>query len=90
MKLKELLGLYSLNWNQIKQTWNFNRFFVLLNRRLRVSDAGLTQILGDRRGPQSGHSVVGSIGRGTDHHDAGVLNSLPTSWLLRSMVDLET
>ena len=50
MELKKLLGLYSLNWNQIKQTWNFNRFFVLLNRRLRVSDAGLTQILGERRG----------------------------------------
>lgn len=51
MRLEKLLGLYSLNWNQIKQTWNFNRFFVLLNRRLRVSDAGLTQTLGERRGP---------------------------------------
>ena len=51
MKAKKLLGLYSLNWNQIKQTWNFNRFFVILNRRLRVSDVGLTQNLRERRGP---------------------------------------
>ena len=50
MKLKQLLGLYSLNWNQVRQTWNLNRFFVLLNRRLRVADAALTTILSERRG----------------------------------------
>ena len=50
MKLKKLLGLYNLNWNQLKQTWNFNRFFVVVGRSIRLSDAGLTQVLGQRRG----------------------------------------
>ncbi len=50
MKLLRRLGLYNLNWNQIRQTWNFNRWFVALGFRLRVRDTALTKILGDRRG----------------------------------------
>ena len=51
MKLLRRIGLYSANWNQIRQTWNFNRLFVILGVRLRVADAGMTSLLGERRGP---------------------------------------
>ena len=50
MKLKELLGLYNVNWNQLGQNWNFNRFLVLLNRRVRIADLTLTTVLSQRRG----------------------------------------
>jgi hypothetical protein len=42
MRLKDIFGLYSLNGNQIRQNWNFNRFFLLLSYRLRVADSPLT------------------------------------------------
>lgn len=51
MKVLRRLGLYNLNWNQIRQTWNFNRFLVVLGVRVRVADTALTTNLGERRGP---------------------------------------
>ena len=51
MKLLRRLGLYNLNWNQIRQTWNFNRFLVVLGVRVRIADAALTTSFGERRGP---------------------------------------
>lgn len=49
VKLKEFLGLYSLNINQVLQTWNFNRWFVLLGHRLRIVDRALTKKLSESR-----------------------------------------
>ncbi len=46
MKILTRLGLYNLNWNQIRQTWNFNRFLVVLGVRVRVADTALTTNLG--------------------------------------------
>ena len=49
MKLKELLGLYNVNFNQLAQTWNFNRFFLLLSFRMRVADRYLTRLFSQTR-----------------------------------------
>ena len=49
MKLKKIFGLYSLNINQVLQTWNFNRWFVLLGHRLRIVDRALTEELSESR-----------------------------------------
>lgn len=46
------LGLYNANWNQVRQTWNFNRLFLLLGFRMRLADSRLTMLLGESRGPQ--------------------------------------
>ena len=51
MKLLRRIGLYSANWNQIRQTWKFNRLFVILGVRLRVADSHMSSALGRRRGP---------------------------------------
>ena len=49
MKLKELLGLYSVNINQLRQTWNFNRFVLLLGHRFRIADLELTEEISSLR-----------------------------------------
>ena len=50
MNLLRRFGLYNLNWNQIRQTWNFNRLFLILGVRARVADSRLTKQFGERRG----------------------------------------
>ena len=49
MKVKQFLRLYNVNANQIRQNWNFNRFFVFVSHRLRVADKGMTETLAQRR-----------------------------------------
>ena len=44
----------ALNRNQLRQNWNFNRFFMLLNRDLRIADSFLTGVFaGPRGGPEN-------------------------------------
>ena len=62
MKLKELLGLYNVNLNQLAQTWNFNRFFLLLSYRMRFVDRNLTGWFSGRR-PESHWEMSSNIYR---------------------------
>lgn len=55
MGLKDRLGLYNVNLNQLRQTWNFNRLFLLVSFRLRVADEDLTVSLGERRPSNDWH-----------------------------------
>ena len=58
----QLGSLYGLNFNQLKQNWNFNRFLVLLSYRLRIVDRDMTAHFGQSR-PFNAWSISSRIYR---------------------------